>query len=154
MKTNMLNLPKLNILDMTESGDDYRFLVETNSLPPSHCPKCGTLPNLYKHGKREQLFFDLPIHAKRVGIFVERQRYKCRECNETFFEDLPDMDENRSVTKRLIRWIEQVSLKKPFTSIAEDIGVNEKTVRNIFQDYATRLEQNQDIKAPKWLAWY
>jgi hypothetical protein len=26
------------------------------------------------------------------------------------------------------RWIEQVSLKKPFTSIAEDIGDNEKNL--------------------------
>lgn len=32
------------------------------------------------------------MHAKRAGIYVKRQRYKCRECNETFFEDLPDID--------------------------------------------------------------
>ncbi|MFS0647271.1 transposase family protein [Caldifermentibacillus hisashii] len=38
---------------------------------PSYCPKCGTVANLYKHGKKEQLFFDLPMHAKRVGIFVK-----------------------------------------------------------------------------------
>ena len=150
MTINMLNLTKLNILDMTESEDDYRFLVET-SIPPTYCPKCGTVSNLYKHGKKDQLFFDLPMHAKRVGIFVKRQRYKCRECNETFFEDLSDMDESRSVTKRLIKWIEQSSLKKTFTSIAEEIGINEKTVRNIFSDYITELESQQDFRTPKWL---
>jgi transposase len=116
MTISMLNLPTLNTLDMTESEDDYRFLVEMTSPPPSHCPKCGTIPNLYKHGKKDQLFFDLPLHAKRVRVFVKRQRYKCRECNETFLEDLPDMDESRSVTKRLIKWIEEASLKKPFTN--------------------------------------
>lgn len=42
------------------------------------------------------------MHAKRVGIYVNRQRYKCRKCNETFFEDLPDMDIKRSVTNRLL----------------------------------------------------
>lgn len=151
MTINMLNLPSLNILDMTESEDDYRFLVETTSPPPTYCPKCGTVPNLYKHGKKEQLFFDLPMHAKRVGIYVKRQRYKCRECNETFFEQLQDMDESRLITRRLIKWIEKASLKKPFTSVAEDISVNEKTVRNIFQDYVARLEQKQAIKTPKWL---
>jgi transposase len=119
MTINMLNLPNLNILDITESEDDYRFLVETTSPPPSYCPKCGTVPNLYKHGKKDQLFFDLPMHAKRVGIYFKRQRYKCRECNGTFFEDLPDMDESRSVTRRLIQWIEQASLRKPFTNVAE-----------------------------------
>uniref|UniRef100_UPI00147384A4 transposase family protein n=1 Tax=Salipaludibacillus agaradhaerens TaxID=76935 RepID=UPI00147384A4 len=50
---------------------------------------------MYKHGKKEQLFVDLPMHAKRVGIYVKRQRYKCRECNGTFFEDLPIRKTNR-----------------------------------------------------------
>src|SRR5699024_4802596 len=86
MTINMLNLKTFNIIDMKESEDDYRFLVETAISPPSYCLKCGTVANLYKHGKKQQLFFDLPMHAKRVGIFVKRQRYKCRECNETFLK--------------------------------------------------------------------
>lgn len=98
MTTNMLNLPSFKILDMKESEYDYRFLVETTLPPPSYCPKCGTVANLYKHGKKEQLFFDLPMHAKRVGIFVKRQRYKCNECGATFFESLPDIDEGRLVS--------------------------------------------------------
>ncbi|QTY15771.1 transposase family protein [Virgibacillus pantothenticus] len=88
MLKNMLNLPNLKIIPMKESMDDYRFLVETASSLPSHCPKCGTVANLYKHGSKQQLFFDLPMHANRVGIYVKRQRYKCRERNETFFENL------------------------------------------------------------------
>jgi len=147
----MLNLPNLKIIDMEESVDDYRFLVQTTFSPPSHCPKCGTIANLYKHGHKQQLFFDLPMHAKRVGIYVKRQRYKCRECSETFFEDLPDMDTNRSVTNRLIDWIQEASLEKTFTSVADDIGVDEKTVRNIFNDYVTELEEQTDFRTPKWL---
>ncbi|USK57918.1 transposase family protein (plasmid) [Cytobacillus solani] len=78
------------------------LLVNTTALSSSHCSKCGTVANLYKHGKKKQLFFDLPIHANRVGIYVNRPRYKCKECNETFFENLPNMDVHRSVTNRLI----------------------------------------------------
>ncbi|WP_102275594.1 ISL3 family transposase [Cytobacillus massiliigabonensis] len=151
MLTNMINLPNFKILDMKESADDYRFLVESTTLPPSHCLKCGTVANLYKHGKKQQLFFDLPMHAKRVGIYVNRQRYKYRECNETFFENLPDMDVNRSVTNRLINWIQEASLEKTFTSVAEEIGVDEKTVRNIFNDYVAELEAQTDFRTPKWL---
>jgi transposase len=87
----------------------------------------------------------------RCRDICQTERYKCRECNETFFEHLPDMDESRLITRRLIKWLEKASLKKPFTSIAEDIGVNEKTVRNIFQDYVVRLEQKQATETPKWL---
>lgn len=77
MLTNMINLPNLKILDMKESEHDYRFLVESTTPSPSHCPKCVSISNLYKYGKKEKLFFDLPMHAKRVGLIVKRQRYKC-----------------------------------------------------------------------------
>ncbi|KPD09279.1 transposase [Aneurinibacillus migulanus] len=136
---------------MKESENDYRFLVESINSHPSYCPKSGAVPNFYKHGKKEQLFFDLPMHAKRVGIYVKRQRYKCRECNETFFENLPDMDVNRSVTNRLIDWTQEASLEKTFTSVADDIGVDEKTVRNIFNDYVFKLEEQTNFRTPKWL---
>lgn len=121
MTTNMLNLPNIKILDMKESEYDYRFLVESTALSPSHCPKCGTIANLYKHVKKQQLFFDLPMHAKRVGIYVNRQRYKCKECKETFFENLPDM------------------------------GVDEKTVRNNFNNYVVELEAETEFRTPRWL---
>lgn len=150
MLTNMLNIPNFIILDLKESEYDYRFLVETTTPPPSHCHKCGTVPNLYKHDKK-RLFFDLPMHAKRVGIYVKRQRYKSRECNETFFEKLPDMDVNRSVTNRLIDLIRESSLEKTFTSVAEEIGVDERTVRNIFNDYVTELEAQTEFRTPKCL---
>lgn len=147
----MLNLPNLKAKDMKEFEEDYRFLVEPTTPPPSHCPKCGTVPNLYKHGKKKQLFFDLPMHAKRVGLIIKRQRYRCRECKETFFEVLPDIDANRSVTIRLMDWIQQASLEKTFTSVAEDVGVDEKTVRNIFHDYVSELEAQIEFRTPKWL---
>lgn len=126
MTTNMLNLPSFRILDMKESEYDYRFLVETTLPPPSYCPKCGTVANLYKHGKKEQLFFDLPMHAKRVGIFVKRQCYKCNECGATFFESLPDIDEGRSVTNRLINWIQETSLKKRLPVLQERLALTKR----------------------------
>jgi len=86
-----------------------------------------------------------------VGLIIKQQRYKCREYNETFFENLPDMDVNRSVTNRLIDWIQEASLEKTFTSIAEEIGVDEKTVRNIFNDYVVELEAQTDFRTSKWL---
>nr|GGG77350.1 hypothetical protein GCM10011398_23060 [Virgibacillus oceani] len=61
------------------------------------------------------------------------------------------MDVSRSVTNRLIDWIQQASLEKTFTSIAEEIGVDEKTVRNIFNDYVGELESQTDLRIPKWL---
>lgn len=54
---------------MRESKYDYRFLVE--SATPSHHTvlNVGQFLTFTKHGKQEQLFFDLPIHVACRGSY-------------------------------------------------------------------------------------
>ncbi len=94
---------------------------------------------------------DLPTHGKRTGIVVVRKRYRCKECLKTFLEPLGDMDEKRMATRRLVEHIEKQSLKRMFVSISDDIGLDEKTVRNIFRDYVNRLEKTVQFETPKLL---
>lgn len=42
---------------------------------------------------------DVPVHAKRADIPLQRQRYHCKECDLIFLEPLPDIDEKRLATK-------------------------------------------------------
>jgi transposase len=94
---------------------------------------------------------DLPIHGKRVGLLIKSQRYKCRECNQTFWERLDQtIDEKRSCTNRLLSYKKQ-SPKRTFVSISEDVGMDEKTIRNIFRDHVSRLEELIRFETPKWL---
>ncbi len=147
----LLNLPHFRTLSTKETEYDRQIELETVN-PPSACPHCGCVSNLYRYGKREQLFMDLPIHGKRVGLLIHRQRYQCRECRQTFLERLDHtIDEKRNATKRLVKYIEKQSLKRTFVSIAEDVGLNEKTVRNIFRDYVNQLEREIRFVTPKWL---
>ncbi len=118
--------------------------------PPERCPKCG-FDKLYKHSSRKQLIMDLPIHLKRVGLQVNRRRYKCRECGSTFWERLISIDEKRSMTKRLLESIEEQSMSKTFVEVAENVGVDEKTVRNIFKNYVALKELEYQFETPKWL---
>lgn len=147
----ILNFPTFNIIQFAENEHDFQIRVETTSLPSS-CPHCGCVANLYKHDNREQLCMDLPIHGKRVGLLIKRQRYRCRECNQTFWERLDHtIDEKRSCTKRLLSYIEKQSLKRTFVSVSEDVGMDEKTIRNIFRDYINRLEGTLRFETPNWL---
>lgn len=59
------------------------------------------------------------------------------------------MNVNRAVTNRLINWIQEASLEKTFTSVAYDIGVDKKTVRNIFNDYVVDLEAETEFRTPR-----
>ncbi|CAH1199246.1 ISL3 family transposase [Paenibacillus sp. JJ-223] len=146
-----LNLSKFNILSISEKEFDFLIQVVTNS-PPLACPHCGCIANLYKHDSREQVCMDLPIHGKRVGLLIKRQRYRCRDCNRTFWEHLDHtIDEKRNCTKRLLSFIEKQSLKRTFVSISEEVGLHEKTIRNIFRDYINRLKETHRYETPHWL---
>ncbi|MNW64078.1 hypothetical protein D3C74_423250 [compost metagenome] len=95
---------------------------------------------------------DLPIHGKRAGLLIKRQRYRCKDCNRTFWEHLDHtIDEKRNCTKRLLSYIEKQSLKRTFVSISEDVGLHEKTIRNIFRDYINRLKETHRFETPNWL---
>lgn len=132
--TDLLFLPDLKAIEPSQENEtDMMFKVEAIESP-ERCPECG-FDKLYKHSSRKQLGMDLPIRLKRVGLQLNRRRYKCCKCNSTFWERLISVDEKRSMIRRLIKFIENQSMSKTFVEVAESVGVDEKTVRNVFKDY-------------------
>lgn len=139
------------VIDLVEETDsDYRISAHLLN-PPAACIFCGTTGDLRPYGVREQRFMDLPIHAKRTGVLVGRRRFKCHSCGRTFIEPLADMDEDHRMTRRLVAYIEEQSLNRTFTDVADLVGVDEKTVRLIFQDYVKVLEANRKFMTPRAL---
>jgi transposase len=108
-------------------------------------------PRLTGHGRKQQIFQDIPIRGKRVNILIDRRRYTCRECGSTFLERLVDMDDRRNITKRLLRYIQAKSLTDTFSSLAREIGLDEKTIRLIFKDYVTEQLRSYQPESPRWL---
>jgi transposase len=149
MPANILNLPAYKVLRVEETEHDYRIRAEV-AQRPSHCTNCGS-DRLLRYGRNEQLVRDLSIHGKRVGIYVDTQRWRCQACGKTFMEPLPAINTKREMTDRLVVWIGQQSLRRTFASIAEDIGLDEKTVRNIFRDYVNELEKTVRFETPTWM---
>ena len=91
------------------------------------------------------------MHGKRVGIYVDTRRYQCQSCNKTFYEPLPDVDEKRKMTKRLLDWVGRQAITRTFTSIADEVGIVEGTVRSIFRDYINELEKTVRFEIPHWM---
>lgn len=149
--TDILNLPNWIISSTETTEDDYRIEARYN-VWPRVCPRCGVQnPNISRFGTKPQRFPDLPVHAKRVLLLVTRQRYMCNECGQTFFEPLPDVDDKHLMTRRLLGHIERESLKRTFTGIAEDTGVDESTVRRIFKAHTKQLDKTIKAATPEWL---
>lgn len=148
--SDLLSLPDIKTIEPPQENEtDMMFKVEAVG-PPERCPECG-FDKLYKYSSRNQLIMDLPIRLKRVGLQLNRRRYKCRECGSTFWERLISVDEKRSMTKRLLKSIQEQSMSKTFVEVAESVGVDEKTIRNVFKDYVALKEREYQFETPKWL---
>ncbi len=147
---NILNLDGYEIIRTEQSEHDYCIQVKAikSSLPG--CLLCGSAETR-RYGSKSVMFMDLPMHGKRVGISVDRQRYHCKACKKTFFETLPHMDEKRLCTKRFILYTANQSLVRTFTSVAEEVGVNETTIRHVFADHVKELERAVKTETPRWL---
>ena len=140
-----------NVLDRREDEHDMVITAEFTK-PVEFCVRCGIEgPQLKRHGVQIQCFVDTPIHGKRAMIQVRRQRYKCLECQKTFFQPLYFMDDKRQMTTRLLHHIQQLSLERTFTQVAGDVGLTEKTIRNIFFDHVRNLNNGWMPETPVWL---
>lgn len=148
--TNFLYLPDWQVSKVQRSTREY-IVTATYDKHSTVCPKCGVVGELYRHGTKAAEFRDAPVHGKQVTIQVDRQRYRCRACERTFLQELPDMDEQRRMTVRCLDYIGEQSLLRPFTHVAYDIGVNEKTIRNIAAERIDSLSAAHELRAPRIL---
>ena len=94
---------------------------------------------------------DIPIHGKRAGVKAIRLRYRCKPCGNVFIDRLIAMDEEHMITKRLVGFIRRESLNRTFTSIAEDVGIDEKTIRKVFKEMVKEYEAEYKVITPEWL---
>jgi transposase len=143
----LFNLPNFTVTG-SESTEHDDHLMARYMLAPDHCPHCQIGASFQEFGTKDQLFLDLPAHGKRVGVIVKRQRYRYKQCRRTFLQRFPDMDERHIMTKRLLDYIQRESLRDTFVRVAENVGVSEGTIRNIFQDYVAHLEATTPIATP------
>jgi len=85
MPANILNLPQLMVDSVTEDGHNYHIHAHS-ALEPSGCSDCKS-KRIVGFGRNEQLVKDLPMHGKRVGIYFDTRRFRCKECGRTFLKN-------------------------------------------------------------------
>ena len=149
MSPDLLNLTGYEVLAVDTNEHDYHIKACVIAAQES-CIHCQS-SSIVGFGRREQMVRDLPTRGKRVGLCVDTRRFQCRACTKTFYETLPQIDERRSMTKRLSGWIGRQAIKRTFASIAEEVGCTEFTVRSVFTDYVQELEQAIRFETPKWM---
>lgn len=111
---------------------------------------CGGT-SFFKHGALTKRFTDLPLEGKPVEIIAIRQRYRCKQCGTTGLQPVPGIHEGYTVTGRLARYVAVQSETRPFVEVAQEVGLDEKTVRTIFEDHAATLTRLAQPDTPRVL---
>src|ERR1700730_17022624 len=127
-------LPHWNI-EKIEQRDGGYIAAATYHTTVDNCPKCGALGTLGRHGLKSATFRDAPVHGKQTTVVVGRQRYRCKACGATSLQPLPDVDERHRMLRRCLDHIHRQCVRQPFSQIAKDIGIDEKTVRLVASEH-------------------
>jgi hypothetical protein len=139
MTTDILDLPGWTVLAKRLEDREYELEAEY-TVKPTACQKCGVLDRLYRHGTKDTIYRDSPIRGHATRILARVQRYRCRECGETFLQPLAGIQEDRRMTARCAEYIKEQCLRDTFTSIADHVGCDGKTVRNLAGEYIATLD--------------
>lgn len=145
----LLNLPNVVVRNLEEDDESYVIHAES-SVAIRDCPECSSADSVVI-GKRIQGFVDTQMHAKTVRISFTRKRLKCKPCGKTYFEPLEWLHEDFRMPKRTVDYIVKRAAKVPFLSVASELDVDEKTIRNVFANYVTAIENKHDWQAPRVL---
>ena len=150
MPVNILNLSGLDVVDFRETDTEYHVRAMPKAISRL-CPHCGRSNDTVVHAKRTLVIRDIPSHGKAVVIHLDVPRLKCRPCIQTFTASVPEVDTGREMTERLAKWIGRQSIEYTYAEIAKQVKVDEKTVRNIFDEYVAVLANEYQRETPVWL---
>ena len=150
MPVNILNLSGLDVVDFRETDTEYHVRATPKAISRL-CPHCGRSNDTVVHAKRTLVIRDIPSHGKAVVIHLDVPRLKCRQCIQTFTASVPEVDTGREMTERLAKWIGRQSIEYTYAEIAKQVKVDEKTVRNIFDEYVVVLAKEYRRETPVWL---
>lgn len=123
------------VTDVGSSADGaFKVLADFGGMPIG-CPICGSSRKPRRYGALDTSYRDAPFLGRQVIITVNAQRFQCADCKQAFFQELADMDGKRRMTARCAAYvIEQVMARSSMKNVANIVGIDEKGVRNIFDD--------------------
>lgn len=148
--TDILDLPGWKVTGTRREPGEYLIDAEY-TIQPDSCQKCGVVGNLYRHGTKPVNYIDTPVRGDPTRLVAKVQRYKCRECGETFLQPLAGILPDRRMTERCWTFIAYRCLSHTFVRIAEDVGCDDKTVRTLATDFIAKLEAKYQPQLPEWL---
>lgn len=99
------------------------------------CPYCGSLSTKI-HQEEQRCIRHLDVWGKKTFLHFLSRRFKCSDCGRTFTEELPFVDAHRRQSKAFEMHVYQACLSSTRKSVANEEGLSQSTVKEIFSFYA------------------
>ena len=104
-------------------------VVAEYTVLPNHCPHCGVIGRLYRHGVESVIYRDIPGFGNQTVIKAAVKRFQCRECRKTFMQPLPHMHPTRQLTNRCVDHLREQCLRRNYAEMSRETGVDESVIR-------------------------
>jgi len=150
--TDILNLPGLAVdpARTREDGTAITIGVARRPKPDWCCNHCAA-PDLVPNGSRTVSYADLPVRGKPVTLEWQRQRYRCTACGKSTPDRHEGLHDDFLMTERLYDWIGARCLKTTFAAVAADVGLDERSIRRVFEHWADLKLKGRQVDTPRWL---
>ena len=147
-----LRLDGLTTLKVIDVNDTEILVRAEGGIRPLRCsgPKCKD-PDLVNNGTYEVFFRDVPHHGKWTTIHLKRGRTRCKTCGHNNSYEIAVFDERRTMTKRLLKSIEDKCLEYLFVEIGRQVGLDESTIRDVAYEHIDKLEATRSVEPPQIL---
>lgn len=116
----------------------YIYLEENKEATANtltYCPKCNSTL-IHRHGLFEIEIADTPIGEKKVILVIKKTRYKCKDCQKAFFQDVIFKHAQYRMTNRLYYSILNTCKKTDLSivKLAKELDVDRNIISRIKND--------------------
>lgn len=146
--TDLLGIPTLivTMYNLTREGDHEVLHLWCNHRDDmALCPDCGTVSDSL-HAEKHRCVRHLDIWGKKTFLHFLSRRFKCQYCDKVFKEQMLFVEEHRRQTTALELHVYESCLASNRKKVANQIGLSQSTVRDIFNRFAkTKVDNNRGI---------
>lgn len=137
-------------------GHLTNFIYGKLTYTPSHCPLCGGINEGYsivKNGLKESRLTWLPMANYPTILVLKKQRFLCRQCQQTFIAQTPEVDSHCFIANRVKQSLAvEASDKISMADLAKRHFVSPNCVQRVLQQLENSLT-NPCLSLPKHLCF-
>ncbi len=156
IETISLNLPDVIGIKAYISQDEEDIIIEavpTKYYPVTtlypECPHCHSDQNVSVAEKNRREVHDVQYWGARCTLQIDTRYFYCSKCQKKFVTPFESFGKHIGVTNRLAKKLCTKSVDLiPFSYLAEEYGLDEKTIRNVVTPFLKDQISHLKVELP------